>query len=158
VTLDDERKRVHAIMRTLDLPEGQYALAGSAAMVLSGIQRAKEMGDLDIFVSTRLWFQILDEPGIDWQIFTTDPDDFHRRCDPPYLYATIFGLEVNIFSGWRTRGRGDIDVNLWVHNAKPIEGLMCVPLEFLLDWKRSVGRSKDIDDIKLLMAHLGDEA
>lgn len=149
-----ERERIHAIMRDLALPDDQYALSGSAVMFLHGIPREKPLGDLDVFVSTRLWFKVLlNQPRSDrnrWSIFTTDPTDPQRRLDPPYLYRDMHGVEVNLFFNWRTRGVGDIDCNLWVHNAEVVDGLRCVPLYMLFNWKVQVGRAKDTTDVRLI--------
>ena len=137
------------------LRNGHWALAGSGVMVLSGLERSKPMGDVDIFMATRDWFDVYNVAR--WDLFTTDPADSKRRCDPPYLYKEINGLEVNIFHGWRVRGIGDIDVNQWVHSVEWIEDVPCVPLRLLFDWKRSVGRAKDMDDIRV-MAEYFEEA
>jgi hypothetical protein len=167
----DERERVLKILEDLNLPDGRWVLSGSGVMILNGLERHKPMGDLDIFVATRTWFDLLEqkERRLDrpsnfeqrvpvcvpkWEVFTTDPDDPMRRSDPPYLYGIMHGLEVNIFHGWRKRGIGDIDVAFWICNPEVVEGWPCIPLQFLLDWKQQVGRDKDQQDIKLLREHL----
>lgn len=138
------------------LRPGHWALAGSGVMVLHDLERNKPMGDVDIFMATRDWIDVLYRFGsaYGWRVFTTEPDDFKRRCDPPYLYKVIEGLEVNIFSQWRVRGIGDIDVNFWLHNVEEVEGWPCVPLRCLFDWKRAVGRAKDMDDIRVMSEYL----
>lgn len=150
--VDQERERLVAILRDLDLPPGGFCLSGSAVLVLHGIQRSKEMGDLDIFIPTRTWFQLY-ESG-EWSLWTTDPEDPTRRHDPPYLIREVRGLEVNVFSEWRKRGVGDIDVAFWTCNSELVKGWPCVRLEFVLNWKEAVGRDKDLDDIKLLRQYL----
>lgn len=151
-----DKERLLLVLRELHLPHGQWALSGSGVMVLAGLRDHKPMGDVDIFVATRLWFDLLTRARVDqpdgrrWQVFTTDPDDPKRRCDPPYLYRDLHGIEVNLFFDWRKRGVGDIDSNFWLHNTQEIEGIPCIPLQMLLDWKREVGRAKDVDDIAVL--------
>lgn len=127
-------------------------------MVMHDLVRSKPMGDVDIFVATRAWFDLYQEyveynPFKEkdrWNLFTTDPNDFKRRCDPPYLFFDAYGIEVNIFCEWRKRGIGDLDVNWLILNAKDVEGIPCYSLQFCLDWKREVGRAKDLDDIRIL--------
>lgn len=166
MNLEGEQARLEQILTDLGLPEWRYTLAGSGVMVLHGIERSKEMGDVDIFCDTRLWFDIMsgsrswhDQHGsvIDWRVFTTDPDDDKRRCDPPYLFANFYGLEVNIFYHWRRRLIGDIDVATWILNSEKVgEGRWpCVPLQMLLDWKEQIGRDKDQMDIEAIKRHLG---
>lgn len=151
--MPDDYNRLQRIMTALDLPDDQYAIAGSGALVLNGVERTRPMGDLDIFIATRTWFGLYHEP--DWSVFTTDPNDRKRRCDPPYLFKTIEGLEVNVFSEWRKRGHGDINVGQWIYSAVLAGGWPCVRLDFLLDWKESVGRDKDLSDISAIKRHLG---
>lgn len=152
----NERDRVVTILQDLDLPRGQYAIAGSGALVLRNIKRTKPMGDLDIFLATRPWISMASNtPSNGFAIFTTDPNDRKRRSDPPYLFQTFYGLEVNIFSEWRKRGIGDINVAQWIYAAEEVDGWPAIRLDFLLDWKRSVGRDKDRDDIVVLERVLG---
>jgi hypothetical protein len=150
-----ERSRIHRIMDELSLPEGQFVLSGSAVLILHGIQRSRPMGDLDVFLATRPWMEMaIGTLTGGWRIWTTDPTDPVRRCDPPYLVKEVCGLEVNIFHAWRRRGIGDLDPNVMIRNAELVRGLPCNPLEFMLDWKLEVGRDKDLEDIRLLRDHL----
>lgn len=159
-----EKERLDRILYALDLPENQWILAGSGVLVLHGIDRGRPMGDVDIFCSTRLWFQIyfdalnpgragaaLQEP---WKIFTTDPKDIKRRVDPAYLYKEMHSIEVNVFSSWRQRSTGNIDVGFWMANAEKIQGWPCVPLQLIMDWKVAEGRAKDVTDIAQIKKHL----
>jgi hypothetical protein len=168
MALSEDRIRLDKILDQLVcenvLKPGNWVLAGSGVMVLEGLERERPMGDVDIFMATRDWFDIYYKFAMqiegyeDWSVFTTDPNDPKRRCDPPYLYKIYLsdeepGLEVNIFAQWRVRGIGDIDVNQWVHSSQDIKGWPCVPLRLLFDWKRSVGRAKDMDDIRIMSNH-----
>lgn len=163
----NERDRLEHILTQLDLPQGQWVVSGSGVLVLHGIERSRPMGDLDIFVATRLWFSLLNqsiaaptppdgagERASLWSVWTTDPNDRARCVDPPYLFREVYGLEVNVFFNWRRRGIGDIDVAFWMANAEYVSGWPCIPLQFLLDWKVEVGRAKDRDDIPVLQRHL----
>jgi hypothetical protein len=150
-----ERERIHQVINQLHLPHG-FVISGSAVLFLHCLDRAKPMGDLDIFIPTRTWFALMSTG--EWDVWTTDPADPARRVDPPYLVKIVDGLEVNVFFQWRKRGVGDIDVAFWLHNSEEVDGLPCIPLQFILDWKREVGRAKDVDDIALLERHLKDAA
>ncbi len=127
-------------------------------MILHGIERVPR--DLDVFCATQTWFSLYTSAhsgsarDVEWNLFTTDPDDSKRRCDPPYLYRTIDGLEVNVFHDWRKRGIGEINVAFWIHNAVERAGWPCIPLDFLLTWKEEVGREKDVKDIELIRSFL----
>lgn len=150
----DEKARIHHIMDELNLPRERYALAGSGSMVMHGMVRKPR--DIDIFCATATWHSLYRSgQRFQWNLFCTDPDDAKRRCDPPYLYREMHGIEVNIFHDWRKRGIGEINAAFWIHNAVVLEGVPCVPLQLLLDWKEEVGRSKDALDIVAIKEFLG---
>ena len=152
-----EKERLVRILCDLNLPEGQWILSGSGVLCLHGIERDRPMGDVDIFVATRLWFEILRSAMYSedtWKVWTTDPEDPARRSDPPYLYKEMHGIEVNIFSAWRRRQVGNIDVAWWIANAEMVDGWPCVALQFLLDWKDALGRAKDATDIERIQEYL----
>lgn len=129
------------------------------------------MGDMDIFTTTQAWFELyrrrpvytVDDIShlrtlVDWRVFTTVGRDLRRMCDPPYLYAEMYGLEVNIFFGWRQRpeenGAGDIYVPHWIKAAEIVGGIPCVPIGFTINWKLSTGRSKDLTDVLAIRQHM----
>lgn len=148
-----------AILSLLRLPPNQYVIAGSGSMVMQGVERDRPMGDLDVFVSTRLWFKMYEARRLrvpHWSLFTTDPEDPKKRSDPPYLHATIHGFPVHIFFQWRHRSMGNIDLGFWFLNAVMVDDIPCADLRFIFDWKREVGREKDQADVALLARHLGE--
>lgn len=145
--MSDAWRKVEGILEKLDLDKEQFAVTGSGVMALAGIDR--EIGDLDIMTTTRYWFELAKDPS--WRVWTTDPNDVKRRCDPPYLYKTVDGIEVNIFFDWRIRDRGNIDFNEVFRNRRiKLRGWPCVDLEFLFDWKAEVARPKDLRDLMLI--------
>lgn len=128
-------------------------------MVLHGIERKQKLSDLDIFCSTRLWFDLLfadgpkANPEDGWGVYTASPRDPSRKCDPPYLYKDVEGLEVNLFFGWRARDYGNINANSCIEYAEEIAGWPCMRLGRLLAWKEAADRRKDQDDIEAIRAH-----
>jgi hypothetical protein len=178
---EEERDRLIRIWKQLDLPQDQAVLSGSGSLIMQGIDRQRPMGDVDIFVATRIWFDMF-KSGIPpracrlcdgetfyvtdegwyiecheclafdkcWSLWTKHPDDEVRRCDPPYLRANLEDIEVNVFSNWRLRSGGNLDVAKTIREAVLVDGIPCVPLERMLEWKREVGREKDLEDIKLI--------
>lgn len=153
----DEKARIHHIIDDLNFPPERYVLGGSGVMILQGIERKPR--DLDLFCATATWFSVLRRhSGATgwWNVFTPDPDDSTTRCDPPYLFREMYGLDVNVFFHWRQRGVGDIDTAFWIHNSQMIEGIPCVPLEMILAWKDAMSRAKDAQDIELIRKHLED--
>lgn len=151
----NEAKQIDRILIGLALPRGQWVLAGSGVMVLHGIEREHPLSDLDIFCSTRLWFdRLYDYAGGGWRVYTTSPMDPARKCDPPYLYKVIDGLEVNLFFGWRARDYGNLNVNSTIEYAEEVAGWPSMTLGKLLAWKQAANREKDQSDIMAISALL----
>lgn len=136
-----------AIIEKLDLPKEEYILGGSGPLMLRDIRR---VNDVDIFVTTDLWFRVYaNQDG--WKIYRTDPYDTVRRCDPPFLYKEVNGVEVNLFFGWKTRGpMSQLDTASLMSRSEEVCGIPCVPLVELYQLKKAVGRTKDVKDLKLI--------
>lgn len=135
------------ILVELDLPKDEYILGGSGPLMLRNIRR---VNDVDIFVTTSLWFRVYaNQDG--WKIYRTDPKDVVRRCDPPFLYKEINGIEVNLFFGWKTRGpMSQLDTASLMSRAEIVLGIPCIPLVELYHLKKAVGRDKDLEDLQLI--------
>jgi hypothetical protein len=169
---DRECERIHKIWRALNLSPGRSILNGSGVLALHGIERGRPMGDLDVFTTTEDWFYLLrgdsrvtyiddfsrNRHTVRWGVFTTKGADQRRMCDPPYLYADMFGLPVNIFYDWRQRPdeqhMGEIHVPSYIKAAQVVDGIPCTPLGFLISWKLSTGRDKDLTDVLAIRNHL----
>jgi hypothetical protein len=159
---DDQRPAIDRIVRLnriLDncgIEPDKFVVGGSAVMALRGMDR--EVGDLDLFVATRTWFDIyhagllgiFEGHKMPWKMYTTEPDDPHRACDPPFLYRTVDGLEINVFHAWRTRGYADINLAEWLHSPEFVRGWRCAPLSALYNWKREARREKDLPDLRMI--------
>lgn len=160
----NEVERIIRICDDLNLRPGEWVLNGSGVLALHGIERGRPMGDMDIFCSTEQWIELLtcNHPWRDssrrWNIFTTNGCDPRRMCDPPYLYATFYGLEVNIFQSWRQRpherGMGDMFIPDYIAAAELVQSVPCAPLGFIISWKLSTGRTKDLTDVLAIRRHL----
>jgi hypothetical protein len=155
-----ERDQIIGICEALALPKDQYAVCGSGVMVMHGIERDQPMGDLDIFCTTGLWFHLYEsiEGGLTWGLYLPDPYDEESRCDPPYLFLELMGLEVNLFHSWRQRERGNIDVNAMIRGATEIEGIPVAQLELLYRWKNEVMRAKDEPDMRAIERYFKDQS
>jgi hypothetical protein len=149
-----ELQKLTGILDQLDLPKDEYMVGGSGIMVLNDIDR--KLGDLDIFCTTALWFDLYEYRGL---LLHIPPSDTYKRFDPPYLYQTLNGIEVNIFSAWRLRSdevaKGHVvDLEKIWASREFRHGYPTATLEFLRGWKSFVGREKDREDIRLIDTHL----
>lgn len=158
------REEVLAILHELALPADQYVLAGSGILAIRDLRHP---GDIDIFTTTKLWFDLLrQEKGTPserwaewtwepvWKVFTTDPADKLRKSDPAYLYCSVNGVEVNIFNSWRIRDTGNINVAELLNSVQMIDGIPCQTLKSLQAWKSSIRREKDIPDLDLIQKQI----
>lgn len=153
-----EAEKIHAAMESIIDEHGllykDYVVAGSAAMAVHGLDRGKQIGDIDLFLTTDAWFDMLRND--EWNCFVPREID-HRRHDPPYLYQLfpwdLDGADVmaiNVFFAWRERDHANISVIELFETAEQIEGLTVCNMDWLLGWKREANRGKDGADIKLL--------
>ena len=151
-------ERANEILSMLDLKPEQFFVGGSTGLALRGI---RDFGDIDVGVTTRYWIELLRRG--DWSVWTTNPDDERRRCDPPYLMKHIGATEINVFHSWRWRGHGETDYNdfnlVFRDGIEEIYGWPCIKLPILLRQKIDAiryepARPKDIADIKLISDYL----
>ena len=63
--------------------------------------------------------------------------------------ANIIG-NIEIFNNWLPFK----DINVLIDSADIIEGFRFVKLEYVLEWKKFLGREKDLIDIKLIENYL----
>lgn len=159
--LHHERGLIKQIIRVLKLPRHQYFVNGSGSLAMHGVPRERPMGDLDIFLTTDLWFSVYNRsqlaksfeqywsPDI-WTLIV--PGEFpmgeDQPFDPPILRSRMFDLPVDLFLNWRRRNdHSDFDCSLYLKNAVNIEGVQCVPIEMIAEWKLAYGRDKDLLDV-----------
>lgn len=117
-------------LKSLNLPEGSYAIFGSGPLAVRGLREAK---DLDLLARKNVW-------------------DVLAKKYPMNEKGT--GLQIgNIeaFSGWLPWFE---DPNTLIDTAETIEGLPFVRLEHVVTWKRAMGREKDVRDLQLIEKYL----
>jgi hypothetical protein len=121
-----------AIVRSLDLPPGDYALHGSAPLLAHGL--VTEINDLDIVSRGAAWQRARSLAPLE----QGEKDDVVRPLP-----------DVEIFDGWL----GD-DADRLIDEAEYMLGVPFVTLEAVLRFKRRLGRPKDAEHIRLIEEHL----
>lgn len=119
-------------LEALHLPFGHYALFGSAVLAARNIRDAK---DVDIVVKKELWESLLKKY----------PGNYHGT--PPSLK---FG-NIEVFKDWRSL---TAEIDDMVHTAEIFDGIPVVRPEYLVRFKKELGREKDFLDIELLTLYL----
>lgn len=132
VTASDILRR----LAELGLPERDYALHSSAALVLRGI--LEEAGDLDIVARGAAWeraLAMLDHGAV---------LDGGRQD----LRVSV-GDDVEIYDGWM----GD-DADTVISRAEPVGGVPCASLADVVAMKERLGRPKDLAHLERIAAYL----
>jgi hypothetical protein len=130
----------------------QYALFGSASLVLRGILD-REPGDIDVHVTKRVWGTLLARPNWYWET--------PKAGDPPIL-ALDASITIHAFFEWSDTFV-EMDVPALISNAEdvPYGGNVyrCIPVIDALQHKRDAvnydpKKSKHIPDIQIIEEYL----
>ena len=130
------RRDLFDMLRSLDLPLGDYAVFGSGPLIVRGIIEASN--DLDLISRGAAWRRALEIGDL-----LVLPDD---------------GAEiVSCFDGAVTIGRswayGDFDLDELIDSAECIDGIPFVQLQHVIRYKEIADRPKDRLHLRLLAKH-----
>lgn len=138
VMIQNNRK-LFAALKKHGLPLGQYFITGSGPL---GIRNLREIGDIDIVVTEKLWCELtarygtVEDNGCKKVIF---PDGIVEVIGESALYVRNDDPECPTFADR-------------IAKADIIGGLPFESLVHVLYFKRKMGREKDIEDIRLIAA------
>jgi hypothetical protein len=118
-------------LKDLDLPQDQYAVFGSGPMAIRGM-RPNE--DIDIIVSNELWKRIEGDHRKDDRGMVALSEHIETSNSVPYVD----------------------DAEAWIADADVIDGIRYVRLVRMLEWKKKMGREKDMRDIELILDYMKD--
>jgi len=129
-------------VKNLNLPLGEYLIAGSGPMAARSIRDYK---DIDILVTERLYEKLKKD---DWEIVEVDGvnDKFEV-------------LKKDKYEAGKNLWFGDYRPNseFLITNAEIINGIPFLPLPELVKFKKALGREKDLKDIKLIEDYLNNK-
>ena len=114
-------------LNKLNLPNSQYAIFGSGPMAIRGI---RESNDFDIIVKKELWDRLIKQ--------------YSAKIDKPDC------IEIGNIEIYKTWLELTAQIDEMIDSADIIAGFPFVKLEFVVSWKRSMGREKDIRDLELI--------
>ncbi len=121
-------------VRSLALPEGDYAIFGSAPLLVRGL--IEESGDLDVLVRGPAWTAAVATGRL--------------------VHLEEYGVDIVDAGGGVTLGRtwgiGQFDVDHLIDTAETIDGLAFVRLEHVVAYKRIADRPKDRRHLRALEA------
>lgn len=121
------------LLRSLDLPTGDYAVFGSGPMIVRGV--IEPTNDLDVVSRGAAWAaalklgQLVDLPELDITV------------------ATFFDGAITVGTEWAI---GDFDVDQLIDTADVIDGIPFVRLEHVVAYKQIARRDKDLEHLERL--------
>lgn len=123
-------------LKRLSLPMGEYAIFGSGPLWVRGI---RDSSDIDIITRGETW---------GW-----------AKANGQVVSKETSGLEcaqfadgaIEIYRDWYP---GIWNIDTLIETAEIIEGIPFVRLESVMEWKKKMGREKDIEDLALINEYL----
>jgi len=123
------------LLRSLDLPIGDYAVFGSGPLIVRGIIEASN--DLDVISRDRAWTRALSRG----ELVSLPGGDKIVSC---------FDGAVTVGRNW---AYGDFDIDELIDTAEVIDDLPFVRLGHVVRYKEIAARPKDVAHLALLTAH-----
>ncbi|HEC94326.1 MAG TPA: hypothetical protein ENI56_03120 [Candidatus Kaiserbacteria bacterium] len=121
-------------LKSLNLPQLQFAIFGSGPMAIRGI---RESNDIDVIVKQNLWKTLVNR----YQSSLQD--------NPPCLKI----CNIEIYKKWPVVTD---TIDELIDSAEKIKDFPFVQLKYVIEWKKYSGRKKDLKDIELLEKYQGD--
>jgi len=113
----------------LNISKGDYVIFGSGPIAVRGI---KDVNDLDVLVLPEKFEELKEK---------------YKQDTSKHPFGCIEIGDIEIGESWQ----GDKEkVKEWIEAAEEYEGHMYMPLENVLEWKKKMGRPKDLKDVELV--------
>lgn len=120
-------------LKSLNLPDGDFAIFGSGPLIVRGIIRASN--DLDIVCRGQAWKTVKEIGDLDY--LSRYDVTVVTMCDGRLTFGTEWGI-------------GKFDINELIDSAELIDGLPFVRLEHVASYKEISKRPKDIEHLDAL--------
>jgi hypothetical protein len=118
-------------LKKWELPADKYVIYGSGPLAVRGI---REMNDMDVIVKDDLYQELKEKLG-----------------EKEEGKIIIHNGEIEIYPTWNALAE---DADGMIDRAEIIQGFKFATLEDIMNWKRSMGRSKDKEDIESIKEFL----
>lgn len=128
-------------VQSLRFPKDAYVVLGSAVLAAHGVREAR---DIDILVRSSLFDALRKKP--DWK---EDPQESGRLGLANGRFFVMTNWPINYPAdeeGWTLDDFGPF--------TSEVEGIPFLDLSFMRDWKASVMRPKDLEDVHLIDRHV----
>ena len=131
-----EDNPLFAQLLSLDLPTDDYAVFGGGPLYAHGLK--EELHDLDIIARGEALRRVRELGEV-------------KEAKLGGEVVNLFGESLEFFDTWAP---GQWDPDRLIDTADVIEGVRFVGLMHVLEWKKRMGRPKDLDDIARIEEHL----
>jgi len=132
------RREATRLLRSLEFPCGDYAVFGSAPLLMRGI--TESVADLDLISRGPAWEEAMEK---------STPT---HLAEHGITVCSFFAGLVTVGNSW---AYGHPDIDRLIDTADTIDGLPFVRLEHVAEYKRTAGRSKDLEHLDKLQTWLG---
>jgi hypothetical protein len=116
-------------LRSLELPEGDFAIFGSGPMLNYNLKQSSH--DIDVVARGAAWKKAMTLGEV-------------SQAAMGDHVVRLFDDAIEIFDGWKP---GKWNINKLIDEAEKHHGLPWVRLEEVLKWKKRMGRVKDFEEI-----------
>ena len=118
------------LLRSVDLPLGDFAVFGSGPLLVRGI--IEEAHDVDVIARDAAWQQALEQGELEY------------LQDEDVSVVLFFGGALSVGTSW---AYGEVDVDELIDTADTFDGFPFVRIEHVVAYKRIAGRAKDHDHL-----------
>jgi hypothetical protein len=133
--------------------EDEYVLFGSAVLFLHELRAPESVGDVDVFVSRRIYDEWLRRPF--WA------EQRPHETDPPFL-AWASRPPIHAFYDWTERDASWITAERCFASAEQVDGWQCISMAMMREIKKGAFASspgsdrhkKHADDLELIEGYL----
>lgn len=123
-----------------------WILGGSGILALRDIRTIR---DLDLYVDRDLYRILTADPK--WIEFNPNPHDPIGHSRLPWLERVQNHVSCFASREWKHQGAPQrVDVQSYIDQPEMVQGIPCLPLFVLTEWKKAIGRPKDLRDLKLI--------
>lgn len=122
-------------LRSLNLPDGGYAVFGSGPLIVRGIIEATN--DIDVVSRGAAWER------------ACELGELVNLVEYDVEIVSFLDRAITIGTSW---AYGDVDIDAVIDTADIIDGLPFARLEHVVRYKNIAGRPKDLEHLRLLEA------
>jgi len=119
------------LLKSLDLPDADYAVFGSGPLLVRGI--IEDAHDIDVIARGKAWTRALEQGEL-----TYLPEE-------DITIVGFFDGDLSVGTSWAF---GDVDIDHLIDTAEEFDGVPFVRIEHVIAYKQVADRDKDHDHLR----------